>query len=447
MIKTYNSTPFICVFMLLVSSLSWAAGNWQYYQDKAMALYQEGDYIKAEKNAKYAIEITKKADNGKAFRASSLNLLAFIQIAKGDPDAALRSINNAINLTKNAYGDEHPQVATLLFNKGRFLEKAGKPKQAIATYTQAWQIQKFEGTQKDEELKTVNALTSLNNGAKHYAETIDVVETFMKGRNNEPFSEALRQLNYTLADAQIQLNRVNTAQLTLQQELSREQNTLESNDVRLAETLERLAVLYDKQGLPNLAVSSREQALKIRSESGSVSLANVMNLNELALDSQQKKDYPKAKLLYQKALTGLQALNQENSVEQAILLGNLGSLEDKQGDTKEALTLYQQSLTLHDKNPKQPLQAAYTAARAGAIFYNKRQYQRAEPLFLQSLSLMEKAQAPYNAMKVALGNLITLYDAWNKDKEKSKFLKQQKALDAQHKASRTTLKCSEDNIC
>jgi tetratricopeptide (TPR) repeat protein len=172
-----------------------------------------------------------------------------------------------------------------------------------------------------------------------------------------------------------------------------------------------------------------------------------MNLNELALDSQQKKDYPKAKLLYQKALTGLQALNQENSVEQAILLGNLGSLEDKQGDTKEALTLYQQSLTLHDKNPKQPLQAAYTAARAGAIFYNKRQYQRAEPLFLQSLSLMEKAQAPYNAMKVALGNLIALYDAWNKDKEKSKFLKQQKALDAQHKASRTTLKCSEDNNC
>ena len=61
MIKLHRLTIFVTLCALLFSSVSWAAGNWQYYQDKAMALYQEGDYIKAEKNAKYALKIAKKS--------------------------------------------------------------------------------------------------------------------------------------------------------------------------------------------------------------------------------------------------------------------------------------------------------------------------------------------------------------------------------------------------
>jgi tetratricopeptide (TPR) repeat protein len=408
--------------------VSWAAGNWQYYQDKAMTLYQDGDYIKAEKNAKYAAKIAKKADNGTAFRASSLNLLAFIQIAQDKPDAAINSINDAIKFTKSAYDDEHPQVATLLFNKGNFLEQIGQPQHAIDAYSQAWAIQQFENVQANDVLKTVNALTRLHNESKNYAETISIVETLLKNKGEQEFSELFRQINYSLADAHLQQNQAEASQRTLKEELEREQNALESNDARLAETLERLAALYDEQGLQNLAISSREQALKIRNKSGNSSLANVMNLNELALNSQQKKDYSEAEALYQKALMGLRELNQDKGIEQALILGNLGSMEDEQGDTKKALTLYQRSLILHGKTPTQPLQAAYTAARAGAIFYNKRDYPKAEPLFLQSLSLMEKAQAPTTSKQIALENLIALYDAWNKNREKSKYLKQLKAL-------------------
>jgi len=430
MIKLHRLATFVTLCALLFSSVSWAAGNWQYYQDKAMDLYQEGDYIKAEKSAKYALKIAKKADNGTAFRASSLNLLAFIQIAKAESDTALLSINRAIELAKIAYDDAHPQVATLLFNKGNFLEQAGQPLNAIEAYTQAWDIQQFEDVQANDVLKTVNALTRLHNESQNYAETISIVEEFMKGRCNEPFSELFRQINYSLAEAYVQQNQQEAVQRTLKEELEREQNALESNDVRLAETLERLAALYDEQGLQNLAISSREQALKIRNKSGNSSLANVMNLNELALNSQQKNDYPKAKALYQEALAELHKLNHPQGIEQALILGNLGSLEEAQGDTKEALTLYQQSLALHGKIPTQPLQAAYTAARAGAIFYTKRDYLKAEPLFLQSLSLIEKAQAPTTSKKIALENLIALYDAWNKNREKSKYLKQLKTLNA-----------------
>uniref|UniRef100_A6W3C0 TPR repeat-containing protein n=1 Tax=Marinomonas sp. (strain MWYL1) TaxID=400668 RepID=A6W3C0_MARMS len=428
MIKLHHLTTFVTLCALLSSSLSWAADNWQYYQDKAMALYQEGDYIKAEKNAKYALKIAKKADNGTAFRASSLNLLAFIQIAQDKPDAAINSINDAIKFTKSAYDDEHPQVATLLFNKGNFLEQAGQPLDAIEAYTQAWDIQQFEDVQANDVLKTVNALTRLHNESQNYAETISIVEVFMKGRSNEPFSELFRQINYSLAEAYVQQNQQDAAQVTLKQELNREQNTLESNDVRLAETLERLAAILEAQGKQSSATPLRKQALTIRSTSSEASLANIMNLNELALDSQQKNDYPKAKALYQEALAGLHKLNHAQGIEQALILGNLGSVEEDQGNTKEALTLYQQSLVLHGKIPAQPLQAAYTAARAGAIFYTKRDYLKAEPLFLQSLSLMEKAQAPTASKQIALENLIALYDAWHKNREKLTYIKQLQEL-------------------
>ncbi|MGO2514309.1 tetratricopeptide repeat protein [Marinomonas polaris] len=428
MIKLHHLTTFVTLCALLFSSVSWAAGNWQYYQDKAMALYQEGDYIKAEKNAKYALKIAKKADNGTAFRASSLNLLAFIQIAQDKQDTAIDSINDAIKFTKSAYDDEHPQVATLLFNKGNFLEQIGQPQHAIEAYSQAWDIQQFEDVQANDVLKTVNALTRLHNESKNYAETISIVETLLKNKGQQKFSELFRQINYSLADAHLEQNQAEAAQRTLKAELEREQNTLESNDVRLAETLERLAAILEAQGKQSSATSMREQALTIRSTSSETSLANIMNLNELALDSQQKNDYPKAKVLYQEALAGLHELNHAQGIEQALILGNLGSLEEAQGDTKEALTLYQQSLALHGKIPTQPLQAAYTSARAGAIFYTKRDYLKAEPLFLQSLSLMEKAQAPTASKQIALENLIALYDAWHKNREKSKFLKQLKAL-------------------
>lgn len=428
MIKLHHLATFFTLCALLLSSVSWAADNWQYYQDKAMALYQEGDYIKAEKNAKYALKIAKKADNGTAFRASSLNLLAFIQIAQDKPDAAINSINDAIKFTKSAYDDEHPQVATLLFNKGNFLEQAGQPLDAIEAYTQAWDIQQFEDVQANDVLKTVNALTRLHNESQNYAETISILEVFMKGRSNEPFSELFRQINYSLAEAYVQQNQQDAAQVTLKQELNREQNTLESNDVRLAETLERLAVILEAQGKQSSATPLRKQALTIRSTSSEASLANIMNLNELALDSQQKNDYPKAKALYQEALAGLHKLNHAQGIEQALILGNLGSVEEDQGNTKEALTLYQQSLVLHDKIPTQPLQAAYTAARAGAIFYTKRDYLKAEPLFLQSLSLMEKAQAPTASKQIALENLIALYDAWHKNREKLTYIKQLQEL-------------------
>ncbi|PJE53858.1 tetratricopeptide repeat protein [Marinomonas sp. BSi20584] len=428
MIKLHHLAIFVTLCALLLSSVSWAADNWQYYQDKAMALYQEGDYIKAEKSAKYALKVAKKADNGTAFRASSLNLLAFIQIAQGKQNPAIDSINDAIQFTKSAYDDEHPQVATLLFNKGNFLEQAGQPLNAIEAYTQAWDIQQFEDVQANDVLKTVNALTRLHNESQNYAETISILEVFMKGRSNEPFSELFRQINYSLAEAYVQQNQQDAAQVTLKQELNREQNTLESNDVRLAETLERLAVILEAQGKQSSATPLRKQALTIRSTSSEASLANIMNLNELALDSQQKNDYPKAKALYQEALAGLHKLNHAQSIEQALILGNLGSVEEDQGNTKEALTLYQQSLVLHDKIPTQPLQAAYTSARAGAIFYTKRDYLKAEPLFLQSLSLMEKAQAPTASKQIALENLIALYDAWHKNREKLTYIKQLQEL-------------------
>lgn len=428
MIKLHHLTTFVTLCALLLSSVSLAADNWQYYQDKAMTLYQKGDYINAEKNAKYAAKIAKKADNGTAFRASSLNLLAFIQIAQGKQDTAIDSINDAIKFTKSAYDDEHPQVAILLFNKGDFLEQADQSLNALEAYSQAWDIQQFDDIQANDVLKTVNALTRLHNESKNYAETISIVEILLKNKGQQEFSELFRQINYSLADAHLEQNQAEAAQRTLKVELEREQNALESNDVRLAETLERLAAILEAQGKQSSATPLRKQALTIRSTSSEASLDNIMNLNELALDSQQKNDYPKAKALYQEALAGLHKLNHVQGIEQALILGNLGSVEEAQGDTKEALTHYQQSLALHGKIQAQPLQAAYTAARAGAIFYNKRDYLKAEPLFLQSLSLMEKAQAPTASKQIALENLIALYDAWGKSRKKSKLLKQLEEL-------------------
>ncbi|PHS69325.1 MAG: tetratricopeptide repeat protein [Methylophaga sp.] len=418
--------------MLLLSPLLHADSSWQNYQQQATIFYQQGNYNDAETLLNQAIIRADKADNGLKFKASSLNLLAFVLMAKGDKKKALTSLDQALLLAEQLYAKDHPKLAMMLFNKGDFLEQSGQERQAITAYQSAWLIQsKNLKTHGDAALKTAQALTRLNNKLQYYKATIDVastVETYQKENLASSFNEKIRQISYALAEAHMKRGQAILAQQALEQELSYEQKTLKMDDVRIAETLERLAVILDVQNKQAAAIHLRVQASKTREHQDKPSLINVMNLNELALDHQQKEQFDKAKPLYQKALTTLHQLGQDNSVEQALILGNLGSLEEDLGNKEEALKLYLQSVELHNKLQQSPQLASNIAARAAAIFYSKRQYKKAEPLFLQAFELLEVSSALKPELKVALENLVTLYDAWGKQVKKSKYLKKLRIL-------------------
>ncbi|EPJ45952.1 MAG: hypothetical protein OFPII_22920 [Osedax symbiont Rs1] len=425
----------ITLSLLFSSSFVHSAGNWQHHQDQAMSLYKKGHYTKAEQKIKRALSIASKADNGAKFKASSLNLLAFIENAQGKSALAVKSIQQAITLTKKLYGKRHPQVAILLYNKGSFLEQLNRDKSAFSAYSEAWKIQRTSKTAaRSDTLKTLNAWLRLSNKKRQYANSLQQASPFLKTMqraNTQHFSEGLRQLSYALAEANIQQKQPLIAQQILNKQLATQRRQLKASDPRIADTLERLANSLALADQTKKALSFREQAQKIRASSGTTTLANAMYLNELALDSQAQKHYQKATKHYQKALLTLAELHRDKGIEQALILANFGSLHEAQGADQQALKLYQQSMTLHDTIKSKPLQAAFTATRAGSIFYKRGKFKRTEVWFLQALSLVEEAEksaGPQEFHKVTLENLVTLYSAWRKNNKRIKYKKQLKAL-------------------
>lgn len=417
--------------LLLLSPLLLAANNWQSYQDKAMSLYQQGQYEEAEVQLQLAIHRADKADNGDKFKASSLNLLAFVHMAKHNKQQALITLDEALVLARKVYPDTHPTLAVMLFNKGDFLEQSSQQDKALLAYQDAWLIQQQDLVKHgDAAIKTAGSLVALNNRLQHYKATVAVSDTLLETYNTSnptAFNEYLRQISYALAVAQMKLNNPELAQAALAQELNREQMTLTEYDSRIADTLERLAASFDIQnkqaGLP-----LRQQAMNIRSHNNEPSLANVMNLNELALEKLFSQQFEQAKSLFQQALDTLKQLDHQHSIEQALILGNLGSVEEELKDKDKALELYLASIKLHQEFPSQARQVANIAGRAAVLYYAKRDYKEAEPLFLQAFTLLETAQAPKQEQKIALENLVTIYDALRMQKEKYEYMEKLKEL-------------------
>ena len=436
MTRKVSIIPLVFLGLVFCSAYLQSAGSWQAYQDKAMSFYSKGEYKQALGKVKQALKRAKQADNGAKYQASSLNLLAFIQNAQGDKQAALSSISKAIMLSQKSYGKQHLQVATLLFNKGSFLEQQALPTKAINAYRAAWDIQsKNDKVVHKEALKTLHALVAMYSMQQRDSEAITLAYPLLKQyqqRKTTQFSEGQRQLSYALADAQTNQQKLNLAEDILTIELALERRLLKESDVRIAQTLERLASWYMMlQKKTKKSASSVAQALKIRSNTGEVSLVNAMLLNELALTNQENDNFEKANTLYKQALQALVILKRDKGIEQALIIANLGSLEEAKGDMQKALKLYEQSLKLHQSINIQPLQGAYTAARAGSIYYKKRRYKQTEPLFLQSLDLVKKAEETSDSKrfhKVALENLVALYDVWNKRSKRAKYVKELKKL-------------------
>ncbi len=426
MITRPSLLGYLLSLSLLFSCPIWAADSWQGYQDRGMALYQVGDYKLAEANANRALAVARDAKNGLAFQISSLNLLAFIQKAQGDLEQATQTIHEALGLARQFYGANHPQVATLLFNQGSFLEQQEAFDAALESYRGAWKIQRVTAT--PDTFKTLNALGNLYNQQARYQDTLAMVDALRELHPLDQFNEDLRHFFYLAAEAAAANQTYDIAIIYLREELSREQSHFSGQDVRQAETLERMASVFDAQGQPSNANVQRQQASAIRQQTGDSSLNNVMNKNELALDYQSKQQYSKAQSLFQAALEELASLERSDSVEAAIILGNLGALKEDINDKDRALALYQESLKQHEQTPTHPTQAAFVAARAGAIFYSRKHFSEAETLFLQAHTLMKQANAPKTEQEVTLENLIATYDAQGKTKEKLHYVGVLKSL-------------------
>lgn len=430
---------FLLILGLLAFSLQSRAetADWQQFQSQATQAYQDGNYLLAEHTIQQAIRVAEKADNGAAYKASSLNMLAYIYSAQGQVDQALQAINQAVELSRQAFGEPHEQLSQLLFNQGQLLEQASNSERARHSYQQAINDYLALNSTGDNKLwQAVLAQAHILTEEKQFTEAESVIKKALAGFpehsqfNHQPESiEDSVDLRVLLAQIQIaqQQNKQAIELLEQVRQLLQQQSSPENERQLLV--LELLATAYEDSHQQAKSTPIREQALLIRQQQTTPSLASVMHLNELALRQQLDENYEQADRFYQQALALLVELNKSDSIEQALILGNRASLKLQQQDNKAALALFEQSLLLHNRFNQRPLEASKIATYSATIYYNQRQYAKAEPLFLQALKLLDSSTyADKDSLLIALDNLAALYQSWGKPGKATAYSKRAREL-------------------
>lgn len=113
----------------------------QNISDLAMLLRDQGDYDEAERLAREALEMRRQVFGGERPEVSaSLHNLGTVLYRRGDYPRAEELFREALELDRRLRGDLHPDVALGLHSLGALLEQKGELSQAESTFEEALEI-------------------------------------------------------------------------------------------------------------------------------------------------------------------------------------------------------------------------------------------------------------------------------------------------------------------
>lgn len=182
----------------------------------------------------------------------------------------------------------------------------------------------------------------------------------------------------------------------------------------LAQSLDRLAHIYQKQGRYREALPLYRKALQIHEQQlGADHPTVATSLNNLAGLYHDQGRYGEAETLYLRSLQIDEQVYGAVHPKVATSLSNLALLYKIQGRYDEAAPLYQRSLKIYEQvyGPDH-LDVAITLNNLANLYYAQGIYSEAEPLYWQSLHIREQQLgASHPDFATALNNLANLYKA------------------------------------
>ncbi|MEP0914161.1 tetratricopeptide repeat protein [Leptolyngbya sp. GB1-A1] len=255
-----------------------------------------------------------------------------------------------VEIGKQRWGEEHPEVAISLNNLASLYESQGRYAEAEPLFLQAMQLrQRLLGPDHLQVAISLNNLAGLYHSQGRYGEA-------------EPLYQQALQLWQCL---------------------------LGPDHPQVATSLNNLASLYKSQGRYGEAEPLLLQAMQLRQRLlGSDHPQVATSLNNLAELYHSQGQYAEAEPLYLQALQLRQHLLGPDHPQVATSLNNLASLYHSQGRYGEAEPLLLQALQLlqHLLGPDYP-GVAQSFNNLALLHQSQGQYAEAEPLYLQALTI------------------------------------------------------------
>jgi tetratricopeptide (TPR) repeat protein len=306
----------------------------------------------AQEYLKQAIVLQTKFQKLEAL-ATSLNNLAFLYDNQGKYSEAEPLLLDALEMRKQLFTGDHPDVATSLNNLAFLYNNQGRYSEAEPLYLDALEMRRrlFTGDHPD-------VATSLNNLAYFY---------YKQGKHSEAEPLYLDAL-----------------------EMRKRLFTGDHPDV--ASSLNNLALLYNSQGRYSEAELLYLDALEMRKRLFTGDHPDVASsLNNLASLYNSQGRYSEAEPLYLDALEMRRRLFTGDYPDVATSLNNLAYFYYKQGKHSEAEPLYLDALEMTKRlfTGDHP-DVASSLNNLASLYHNQGKHSEAEPLYLDALAMSER---------------------------------------------------------
>ena len=313
---------------------------------------------------------------------------------------AVPAAKKLVALTRQAFGETHPQMGGALKQLAAVSAEAGDWPAAEATWKEVVQLgtrlygeSHYRVTDARLALQYVQGMARLDPADR---------QRLIAAGQRLPEADRLARTNQVAAALQIYLELA-----------QRQRQLLGDKDPELAATLDRLGGLYKDLGNYDLAETCYRQAVAIKKEvRGELNPEYASSLNNLAVLYLERAEHARAAQLFEQAAEIYKRTLGERHERYAGSLSDLGMVHFELTDYAKAESLFQRALEIQQARfGERHADCAVTLNNLGLVCQQRAQYPQAEQYYQRSLEIV-KALVGARHLDYArgLGNLATLYD-------------------------------------
>ena len=335
-------------------------------------------------------------------KAEILNNLGISYNDMGDYGKAIECYKKALEIGKNALGNNHPDIALYYNNLGSSYYSIGDYKRAIEYHEKALEINNHpDVTLSYNNLGTAySRLGDYNKAIEYHKKALEIIKNTF-GDNHPDVAVTYNNIGGIYND----LGDYRLAIVFFEKALEIRKNTFGDNHPDVAVTYNNIGGSYYNIGDYNKAIEYQEKALEILKNTLGDNHPNVaVSYNNIGAFFHALGDYRRAIVFFEKALEILKNTLGDNHPNVAVSYNNIGILYHALEDYNRAIEYQEKALeirknTFGDNHPD----VAVSYSNIGETYYALRDYRRAIYCFQKALDFIE----PTYGNNTQLGKKIT----------------------------------------
>ena len=332
-------------------------------------------------------------------QAKLLDTIGQLYQSIGLYDRAQPLVEEALNLRRQAFGNESPDVATSLNHLGEVASLKGDYARSESLFREALAMRrKLLGAESKDVAESLNNLGELLDDRGNFSDAERLLRESLAlrrklfGSEHASVADSLTGLGRLMGD----MGKFNEAESLYRQALTMHRKLYGGDHPSVAVSLNNLAVILQEQGDFNGAKAMFREALVLRrkmlgDEHPDVALSKA----NLASVLQDLREYDEAEQLYRQALAMWRKLFGEEHPRMAGTMNNLATLLRDKGEYEESETLFRQALAMRrrqlgDGHPR----VGTSLHNLGTLLYLKGEYDEAEKTQRQAIETYQKSLKP-----------------------------------------------------